>query len=353
MRAINQIYSRARVPVVIFFDKLLNRKLPRIVALIVNNACNFKCKYCFGSYHGRSAANDFTTVELKGIIDDLDRNGTIYATVHGGETLLRQDIGEIVRYMKSKGWCVNLITNGTLLAQRIEEIKMVDGLCISLDGREENNDLNRGKGTYTKALQAIKVARDYGIPLRVQSTLTKYTAGDIRYMAELAKELSFSLEFSILFPSTPAMDELSLSDEEIRSAIREIIKVKHEGFPIFISDESLNLALHWPVSYSTTTLTKEELPAGVKPIPCAYTSRKFTLDADGRAFSCFAHIDKFDALDVRKVGVKKAFDHVVNNTTCVLCPFLTHNDWSFMMTLSLSFLMNQVKLHLKEIFHKS
>ncbi len=351
MKAFRQIFSRARIPVVLFFDKLLNRKLPRIVVLVVNNACNFKCKYCFGSYHRRNASEDFTSMELKEIIDDLDRNGTMYATVHGGETLLRNDIGEIVRYMKDKGWCVNLITNGTLLAQKIEEIKMVDGLCISLDGREENNDLNRGRGTYNKALQAIKVAKGYDIPLRVQSTLTKHTFGDIRYMAELAEELSFHLEFSILFPSTPEVEELSLSDEEVRSAIREIITVKREGFPVFISDESLNLALNWPVSFSTPTLTKEDLPPGVKPIPCGYTRHKFTIDADGRAFPCFPLMNTFDALNVKAVGVKRAFEHVVEDTRCVLCPFLTQNDWSFMMTLSPSFLMNQVKLHLKEIFH--
>lgn len=352
MGGLNTIISRAKIPVILCFDKLFGRKLPRIVVLVVNNTCNFRCKYCFGSYHRRSADDDFTTEELKAIIDDLDSNGTLYATVHGGETLLRKDIGEIVRYMKAKGWCVNLITNGTLLPQKIDEIRMVDGLCISLDGREENNDLNRGQGAYKKAMDAIGAAGERGIPLRVQSTLTRYTVGDIRYMAELAAELGFHLEFSILFPSTPAMAELSLQDGEVRSAIQEIIKVKREGMPVFISDESLNLALHWPVSFSTPTLRKADLPAGVKPIPCGYTRHKFTIDADGRAFPCFPLMETFDALNVKEVGVKRAFDHVVQDTDCVLCPFLTQNDWSFMMTLSLPFLLNQVKLHLKEVFHK-
>ncbi len=330
----------------------MRRNLPRIVVLVVNNACNFRCKYCFGSYHRRSAAGDFTTEELKAIIDDLDNNGTLYATVHGGETLLREDIGEIVRYMKERGWCVNLITNGTLLPQKIEEIRLVDGLCISLDGREENNDRNRGQGSYRKAMRAIEVAKEQGMPLRVQSTLTRHTAGDIRYMAELAEERGFHLEFSILFPSTPAMEELSLSDAAIRDAIREIIAVKREGFPVFISDESLTLALRWPVSFRTPTLTKDQVPAGVRPIPCGYTRHKFTIDADGRAFPCFPLMDSFDALNVKEVGVKRAFEHVVRDTRCVLCPFLTQNDWSFMMTLSPSFLLNQVRLHLKEVFHK-
>ena len=349
----DKIWPRARIPVLIAKDSLMGVYKPRIVVLVVNNACNFKCKYCFGAYHERKASEDFTTKELKGIIDDLHRNGTVYATVHGGETLLREDIGEIVRYMKSKGWCINLITNGTLLPKKIEEIKMVDGLCISLDGREENNDLNRGKGAYAKAIRAIKLVKEYDIPLRVQSTLTKYTKGDIRYMAELAKEYIFNLEFSILFPSTPEMEELSLTNDEIRSAITEIIKVKKEGFPIFITDETLDLALNWPVSFKTPTLTLKDLPPGVKPIPCGYSRHKFTIDANGRTFPCFPLMDTFDALNIKEVGVKKAFEHVVKNTKCVLCPFLTQNDWNFMMALRPKVLFNQISVHLKElIFHK-
>ncbi|MBI5892086.1 MAG: radical SAM protein [Deltaproteobacteria bacterium] len=349
----DKIIPRARVPILIIKDRLMGVCKPRIVVLVVNNACNFKCKYCFGGYHERSASADFTTEELKAIIDDLHNNGTVYATVHGGETLLRKDIGEIVRYMKGKGWCINLITNGALLPKKIEEIKMVDGLCISLDGREENNDLNRGKGSYAKAIKAIELVKDYGIPLRVQSTLTKYTKDDIRYMAELAKRYTFHLEFSILFPTTPETGELSLTDDEIRNAIREIIKVKKEGFPIFISDESLDLALDWPVSFKTPTLTMKDLPVGVKPIPCGYTRHKFTIDADGRAFPCFPLMGTFDALNVKEVGVKKAFEHVVQNTKCVLCPFLTQNDWNFMMALKPRFLVRQIPLHLKEIiFHR-
>lgn len=350
----DKIIPRARVPILIARDKLMGVYKPRIVILVVNNACNFRCRYCFGEYYKRNASGDFTTEELKKIIDDLHKNGTVYATVHGGETLLRKDIGEIVRYMKGKGWCVNLVTNGSLLDRKIEEIKMVDGLCISLDGRKENNDLNRGKGTYEIAINAIRLIKRYGIPLRVQSTITRYTKDDVRFMAELAREYMFNLQFSILFPTNDSVKEFSLTDDEIRKTMQEIIRVKKEGFPIFISDQTLNLALHWPVSFATPMLTEDNLPDGIKPIPCGYYRHKFTIDADGRAFSCFAHIGESDALNVKEVGVKRAFEYVRKNTRCALCPFLTHNDWNYMMTLRPGILFNQVSLHLRElIFHQN
>lgn len=348
-----KIKARALVPLLIAKDRLMREHKPRVVVLVVNNACNYKCKYCFGEYHKRNAVDDFTTQELKTIIDDLHKNGTVYATVHGGETLLRKDIGEIVAYMKAKKWCVNLITNGSLLAKKIEEIKMVDGLCISLDGKEENNDKNRGKGSYKAALEAIKLVKKYRIPLRVQSTLTKYTKDDVLFMAELAKEYSFHLEFSILFPSTPEMEMLSLTDEEIRHTITKIIECKRSGFPVFISDETLNFALNWPISFKTPTLRKKDIPKGLKPIPCGYSKHKFTIDATGHAIPCFPLMDTFKGLNVKEVGVKKAFEYVYKNTECVICPFLTQNDWNFMMSLRPKFLLDQVKLHLKELFFRS
>lgn len=351
MSTLRKVLARARIPAVLLIDKVLGRKVPRVVVLVVNNACNLRCKYCFGQYHSRHASQDFTTEELKRIIDDLRRMGTLYLTIHGGETLLRHDIGEIVRHIKSRGMYVNLITNGFLLKSKFDEIEGVDSLCISLDGREENNDLVRGKGSFKAAMEAIELVKKRGVSLRVQATLTKYTAGDIEYMAELARTIGFHLEFSLLFASTPALKDLCLSDEETRKALRKILELK-KSYPIFTSRQSLELALDWPYSYDRTTLAIEDVKPPLRPIPCCYGRHKFTIDADGRAFPCFPFKDKFEYINVKEVGVEKAFRYIVEHNRCVLCPFLTQNDWSFMTTFSPSFLASQVRLHLNEILDR-
>ncbi len=348
-----QIKQRARVPLLILKDKTFNAFVPRVVVLTVNNACNLKCKYCFGGYCERSAKDDFTTAELKALIDDLKANGTVYLTVHGGETLLRDDIGEIVRHIKKRDMYVNLITNGTLVKKRISEIKDIDGACVSLDGRQEGNDLVRGSGAFKAAMSAIDVFKDAGIPLRVHATLTKYTGNDIKWLAGLAMEKGFHLEFSILFKSTPDIKSLMLDEAGTTAALTEIMELKKKGLPIFTSFNSLKLALNWPYGFEKTTVRTDELKNGLRPIPCCYSRHKFTIDADGRAFPCFPLNKDFNALNVRAVGVKKAFEHVVKNNTCVLCPYLTQNDWNHMMTLGPSILLEQVRLQLKELFkHK-
>ncbi len=352
-KKLSQIRQRARVPLLILKDRMLGRFIPRVVVLTVNNACNLKCKYCFGSYCERSNKDDFTTKELKTLIDELKAIGAIYLTVHGGETLLRDDIGDIVRHIKKRGMYVNLITNGTLVKKKLSEIKDIDGACVSLDGREEGNDLVRGAGSFRAAVTAIDIFKNAGIPLRVHATLTRHTRQDIEWLAGFAKEKEFHLEFSMLFKSTPDIKSLMLGEADTRAALSEIIELKKKGFPIFTSFNSLMLALNWPYGFDKTTIRMDELKNGLKPIPCCYSRHKFTIDADGRAFPCFPLNKEFNALNVREVGVRKAFEHVVENNTCVLCPYLTQNDWNYMMTLRPSILFEQARLQLKELFkHK-
>jgi len=318
--------------------------------LVINNACNLRCRYCFGEYHSRSGNQDYSTAELKHLIDELHAQGTVYMIVHGGETLLRPDIGEIVSYIKQKGIYINLITNGFLLEKKIDEVKAVDGLCISLDGREENNDLVRGAGSFKAALNAIDLIKRMKIPLRVQATLTKYTRHDIGYLCDLAREKQFHLEFSLLFHSTPGMQDLILGDQDTRDVLREIIDYKKRGYPIFTSLRALNLALAWPYPYEKVYLTDADNPPGFHPGKCYFSRHLVTIDADGRMFPCFSLNNTFDALNVKSAGVSSAFEQCSAGKECRFCSSLSHIDWNIMLSLSPGFLMEQVKLHLRELF---
>ncbi|MFH1305593.1 MAG: radical SAM protein, partial [Candidatus Omnitrophota bacterium] len=144
--------SCVRLPLNILKCKLTGVYKPLVVLLFMTDRCNLRCKYCEGDWSGRRI-KDFTTDEILRIIDECKELGAYHFIIHGGEILLRNDIGRIIDYMKGKDLYVNLITNGILLPKWINEIKKVDSLCISLDGREENHDFVRGKGSYSAAMK--------------------------------------------------------------------------------------------------------------------------------------------------------------------------------------------------------
>lgn len=332
-------------------NRLFGREEPIIVALTVNNACNLNCVYCFGSYSKRKAKDDFTTDELIKIIDELWRLGTRNLTVHGGETLLRKDIGFLVDYMKQKGFYVNLITNGLLFPQRRNEIRNIDSLCISLDGAEEGNDKNRGNGSYKKIIEAIKLAKKEGFCLRVQATLTRHTASDVEFLAKLAQEIGFELEFSLLYkPSNYELD-MAMDDPETKKAIEKIIEVKKKGYPVFTSYAVLYNALNWPCSYKKSKFFAGEIPKEYKKIDCYYGKTKMIIDADGFVYPCFPMAGEFKALNIRDVGIKKAFEHVRQSNPCIACNFLTNNDHNLLLGLSIRQIWDVGMKQIQEIFN--
>ena len=333
------LWARYRYFLSLLKVRLLRRMDPVIAVLIVNNKCNFDCKYCYGNYAHRTV-RDYTTEEVKNIIDELYEMGVRYLNVHGGETLLRKDIGEIVDYIKNKGIYCCIITNGTLLPQKIDEIRNVDNLTISLDGTKENNDINRGKGSYDIALNAIKLAIKEKIPLRVSATITKYTMNDIGYLANLAKELGFSLYFSILFKPLPKAKEFEMTNEEIKNAINQVIEYKKRGFPIFTSYQVAEYARDWPLVHNKYHFLRKKdvflLPKDFRPIKCYFGKNKIVVEADGNVYPCTVLGEKeFKPMNLREVGLKRAIRHVQETNDCVACPAMACNDHNLLMDLDI------------------
>lgn len=348
------VLSRARLPARILANRLLGREEPVIAFLIVNNGCNLKCSYCFGDYPARDVP-DFTTEELFALIDELYAMGTRMMVVHGGEALLRDDIGAVVDRIKDKGMVCALVTNGYLLGRKAEAIRRVDTLCISLDGRPEGNDANRGAGTHDRIMAAIRLAKARGFRLRVNATLTSRTAGDVDYLCALAREIGFLVEFCLLYKGlSPRNNHLNLSDEEARAALERVLDYKRRGYPIVLSQSTLEYAFRWPASYRQIRFEPEEIPEDFKPFAkaCNWGRSIVIIDADGRMIPCFPQIDTFKALNVRDAGVRGAYAHLTATNTCRTCYHLTINEYNRLVDLSPSVVANQVRMNLRDLSGK-
>lgn len=84
--------------------------------LHVTNICNLNCIGCYSFDRTRNCSDKLSFDNIKYIVAQLAENGVRTITISGGEPLIRNDIVEIVKYMKEKAGIetVNLITNGTL-----------------------------------------------------------------------------------------------------------------------------------------------------------------------------------------------------------------------------------------------
>jgi MoaA/NifB/PqqE/SkfB family radical SAM enzyme len=351
--AIKSLWSRVRFFLHVLACRVSGARKPLFVVLVTNNTCNLSCTYCYGQYGERRQYRDYTTEELVGIIDALWALGTRNVTIHGGESLLRRDIGQILNYLKWKGFYVSLNTNGTLVPRKIDDIRCVDTVCISLDGAEESHDRNRGKGSYRDAMAAIEIIRKHAIPLVIHATLTKQNVKDMDFLAQKSVELGFRLQYSILYKSGRMDDSDVLSDREIRDVMGKIGDLKRQGYPVYYSAQVLTAVQQWPLALEDKPFASSgDVRQGGSldwkgQIPCYHGRLKFQIDADGRVVTCWGHDDE-DAPNIKNIGVENAIKQCADRKDCQYCTFLANNEHNLMFDLDLKALADLVVLQLSD-----
>ena len=79
------------------------------------------------------------------VVDELADAGMMRASFSGGEALLRDDLGTLVRHARERGCVTSLNTNGWLHQRFLEEVApWLDVLMVSIDGPEPAHDLVGG-----------------------------------------------------------------------------------------------------------------------------------------------------------------------------------------------------------------
>lgn len=355
MNRVLQGIHKWQLRVKIFFRLLLVKlgldDRPAFAVLTVNGGCNFQCGYCFADYYLNK--NEFLPTErIFQTINELYDYGVLYLNVHGGEPLLRKDIGQILNYALDKGMFVNLITNGAFLEKKWEEVKNVHTLCISLDGKEENNDKNRGEGSYQKAVHAIEFALSKGMTTRLGMTITKHTQNDMRWMAEWAKERKIYVHPFLLFDQDSLPEDMWMTPEENKTVLRNLVQLKKEGYPIFYSYETLMYSLNWPYDkpvISKRDLENLELKEDFKLLPpCPYKKYNVLTESDGTVRACnilvrgHAHVSFLDGKTV-----EEAKKELLEESDCLYCYHLPTTEQSHLLTLSSQSVVNQA---VKQLF---
>ena len=225
---------------------LFGKSVPLSVSIRLTDRCNSKCEYCGIKYKGK----ELTTEEVFHIIDKIAKD-CIHIDLLGGEPLLRKDIDEIIEYASKKDVMLQVTTNGFLVENHLDALKKVNKLVISLDGNEKANDELRGKGSYKKAIKAIRLARAVGIPVFTNTILTKYSVIDKgNFIIKKAKELGFKASFEMVTDfvlSSRNISDLLPSKEALTDFIENLKSEKKKGNKhIGVSMQFLNYLDKWP-----------------------------------------------------------------------------------------------------------
>lgn len=166
--------------------------------LNVTNRCNLACCHCyFGS--NPKLSHGLPNAEICRMVDSIYDAGIRYLIISGGEPLYRPEIGDLMRFIRGKGFKeITLLTNGTLIdsleiATLIDQC--VDHVHVSLDGPDEDsNAVLRGKGNFNRAVTGIKNLKSAGVKsIQVVLTITSANIGRMRDMFSLCEDLGVEL----------------------------------------------------------------------------------------------------------------------------------------------------------------
>lgn len=337
----------------ILYCHLVSKRQPINVYLAVTNRCNLKCYYCYGEYANRKEWREFTTAELLTLVDELWRHGTRLLQLQGGEPLLRDDIEQLIDRVRARGMICDLITNGILVEQKFAAVKKLDSICVSLDGREELNDRNRGKGTFARTLKGIELCSGAGVPTRINAVLTAQTEpADLRFLAETARRLKALLNFSLSFQYEPLREggprhHLDVTDEQVRSFLRQIKDLQSERFPIQFTTLAHDLALAWPFSYQKRMATSAELPPR-RPFPkCYHADYIVFIDGDGSVYPCCNFWGK-PRWNIREHGLTACLNNL-SREGCEACYILSYLDRNLIFGLAPRTLLHYAARAVREL----
>jgi MoaA/NifB/PqqE/SkfB family radical SAM enzyme len=125
----------------------------------------------------------------------------------------------------------SLITNGTLLESRIDEIApYINGVVyVSLDGLEKTHDAIRGvAGSFRKAVDGINAAKEK-VPVTINTTIMAENVDEIESLVELAKELGTKISVAIAHEYCNA-NSSSPANGRIPEIARRLIEMKRAGY---------------------------------------------------------------------------------------------------------------------------
>lgn len=158
--------------------------------------CNFNCEWCYAStgYGSKIKRHQMSMDDVKSLIDAFVRSGMRQVTYSGGEPTLYPHLKEAVSYAGEHGMIVHMNTNGYLLTKRLANELSELGLSqveINIDSiHPGNHNTTRGmKGSFNKAIRALKNARDAGMTSVMQTVITRGNQDEIVNIAKLARSI--------------------------------------------------------------------------------------------------------------------------------------------------------------------
>ena len=177
---------------------------PFVVIWENTRACDLACVHCRAAAQPRRSQFELTTEEGFDLIDQVAELKPRVFVITGGDPLKREDTYDMIRHAKDRGLEPALTPSATPLLTEAAISRMkshgLARLAVSLDASNADlhDDFRRVKGSFDITINAVRAAKRAGIPVQINTTVTRRTIDDLPRMVALLTELEISM-WSVFF----------------------------------------------------------------------------------------------------------------------------------------------------------
>jgi MoaA/NifB/PqqE/SkfB family radical SAM enzyme len=300
---------------------------PHHVQWMITRKCNYRCRGC--NVWREQDQRELSTDEIKRGLDILKKLGIVEIVFSGGNPLLREDAEEIIDYA-SRFFVTTVYDNGSTAARRIEALRNVDFVAISIDSLDATkNDYIKGvEGSWRRAMEAVETLYNEGIKVSVTPTISQlnlYEIVDItNYFSERGIPLwycLYSYDLSVnanqLFRIGRASDEFVIRDKQAMVRLCDsLIEMKRKNKRILMTTKLLK---------ALRSLYSE----GKRTWRCYALQNFFVIDHLGRIAGCHSHNFAGSVFDLPEIWDSAKFNSLRRiYRRCSQCTYLCYIFYS-------------------------
>jgi radical SAM protein len=180
------------------------QRTPFTVIWEVTRACALRCVHCRADANSARDPRELRTEEGYVLLDQVRDLGSPVLVITGGDPLERPDLFELLGYAVANGLSVAVTPSATprltrFAIERMQELG-VRRMALSLDGptAEIHDAFRQQAGSYSWTLQGLNHARACGLPVQINTTVTRRNLVVLPQIADVVAQVG-AVMWSVFF----------------------------------------------------------------------------------------------------------------------------------------------------------
>lgn len=205
---------------------------PFLVFWEVTRACALACRHCRAEAQPKRHPDELDEREARDLVDRLGELAPPMLILTGGDPLMRTDVLALARRGVERWMRVGLSPSATARLAKFDfgAIRQsgIDRISLSLDGatRETHDEFRGLAGTFDRTLDAVERAREAGLSVQINTTLTAANLPEFPAFRDLMFRLRPSMwSVFVLVPTGRAGVEEIPSGEQLEEVFGELAEL--------------------------------------------------------------------------------------------------------------------------------